>query len=245
MLAVEARDEEVILYLLERGADPTLRDKAGETALNIATRIKAERIAEIIRLDISLHPPAAEYYAHKNPKVSIVCGQHQKGKPGYLMGKPLLVLIKDENGAPLPNAPVKFKVNPDEGYLVTAPRSPMSESLILRTDQDGKCGVYFSPSEKKKHFLTRISAIAEKKGNPGEAIFEEYAGDANTRAEGSVFYTSGGGPAQLNSDGSVDVSWENNTDEAVSINIFFNNADGKWIRCLTVPPDATSAHIPP
>ncbi|MGA3170263.1 MAG: ankyrin repeat domain-containing protein [Chthoniobacteraceae bacterium] len=115
MLAVEAGDEEVVLYLLAHGVDTTLKDNDCETALDIAKKAPSLRIEQILELDSSLNPPASEYYSGKRPRIAIVTGPNQIATPGRIFDRPLLVSVTDERGKPLSNAPVRIAVGGGEG----------------------------------------------------------------------------------------------------------------------------------
>ncbi|MDE3258695.1 MAG: Ig-like domain-containing protein [Gemmatimonadota bacterium] len=49
--------------------------------------------------------------------LEIVSGDRQQGAPGSVLTQPLVVLVKDQHGNPLPDAPVTFKVTGGDGRL--------------------------------------------------------------------------------------------------------------------------------
>lgn len=243
MIAVESGDSEMMIYLFERGADLLLKNAHGETALDIAKRIHATEMEQLLLREIALHPSASEYYNKKAPKITVVSAQSQVGGANVIFRTPLSVSVTDTNGTPLPNAPVRFEVKEGDGSLVTSFLSPPSHSLVLRTDQKGICSVYFKPSNKPNN-LSKITASADKASS-----VDFLAHTDNGISEHSSPFDITDMLANLNVDGSIDCTWQNRSNEAdycnASINLRYRDINGAWITAATVPFGTTSYHIPP
>jgi len=237
MLAVQSGDLEVIFYLLERGADLTLRDKSGQTALDIAHHLKAQRIEQLLRQHLALHPPASEYYANKHPQITVIGGQNQVGAPGVLLFHPLSVCVTD-SGKPLANAPVRFSVSPGEGKFYTSYNSPGSDWLVLRTDPEGICRVYFGLP---KNGSAQRLMNAQAGGKPVQFL----ATSDPTRRGNSPFDASNV-QAQMNSGGDMDVTWENHNDpdDITPTQLNYRDVNGNWVPLVKAPAGETHAHVP-
>ena len=138
------------------------------------------------------------------------------------------------------NAPVNFEVINGDGALFISPRGLESNSLLLRTDQNGICSVYFD-SPDVRDFQSAIKAMVGRE--KGQAIFL-----VHTTADTNATYN---GPFQLSncmgsvaSNGDEPLTWQNNTQEAAYIEIYMRYPDGSSEILFTLPPDATSAVVP-
>jgi hypothetical protein len=245
MLAVESGDSELIIYLLERGADPSLRDTNGENALDLAKRLHSTSIEQLLRRQTALHPPASDYYQEKHPKISIVSGQNQMGNPNGILFNPLIVAVTDSKGNPMPNAPVRFEINKGDGSLMTSGQSPTSQMLELRTDQQGQCFVYFKGSN-QMNYQSWITAKITRDGEKGNVVFQ--ANTDNGQGKYPTRFGISDVVANINIDGSADITWVSHDideDEGAGIIITYIDPDGNLAPLCTAPVWATSKHLPP
>ncbi len=241
MLAVESGEIEVIFYLLERGADLSMRDSNGETAFDMAKRLGSRRIEDILELYLSLHPAAVEYYAARKPRISIIGGQGQTGTPGSTLTRPFTVQITDDGGKPMANAPVKFMVTGDGGGLATSATSPQSDSLTLRTNQNGISSAYFVPPEIAGAQCS-VKAMVGPPGDIRQVVFmASVVEDTGQRFRNPFMESNCIG--SVDSNGNESISWQNNSDEAAYIEILMHHQDNSWEVLFTLPPNATSAFV--
>ena len=245
MLAVEADQNDVVDYLLGKGADLSLKDAAGETAMDIARKGKYPDIAAKLDAYVTAHPNGAEYYASKTPTLFIVSGTDQTGAPDSDAPQSLMVYAMGKDGQALADAPVKFSVEDGTLHLLTDASSPPSASLVLRTDDSGICRANVH-LPKTPDTVVRIMVSA----GVGAAVSTvEFTATSKVvpRSVGTGVvscFSPTDQAAVLNGDGSVDVSWENRTDDETCIKIWIR-VPGAWKLALTVPAHSTSAHIPP
>lgn len=76
--------------------------------------------------------------ARTSPTVTVLSGDNQKGAPGELNRKPFDIAVWNAAGtAPLVDAPVTFTVESGGGLLAANKDAVPSDTLTLKTDQDG------------------------------------------------------------------------------------------------------------
>jgi len=243
ILAVEAGQMDVIDYLLTHGADISLKDAAGDTAVDIAGRQKDPAAASRLAAYEAQHPGSASYYATVTPTLSILSGSDQTGAPDGGGSQSLVVSVTDQSGKELADAPVDFSVVGGGKNLLTTATSPDSPSLLLRTGPDGiaKANVHLPKTAGQQ---IRITAGAGLPGHLSQVTFTATAVKGRPSAETESVYSPSHVEAILNPDASMDVSWVNNTDDETAIKVWVRGP-GKWTLAATLPPHTTSAHIPP
>jgi hypothetical protein len=243
MLAVEAHQLDVIDYLLSHGADPSLKDAAGDTAMDIARRQKQKDAATMLDDYIGDHPNPAEYYAGETPAIAIVSGSSQTGTPDAGGPASLVVCVSGTDGEPMVDAPVRFAVEGGGQYLLTQASSPDSPSLLLRTNLYG-CASANVHIPKTPGQRIRISATAGAGKRLSRVTFTAMAADDTHPSDGDSCFNPTDETAALNPDGSIDVTWVNHTDDETSIKVWVR-MPGAWKLGAQVPPHSTKAHVPP
>jgi hypothetical protein len=243
MLAVEAHQLDVIDYLLNHGADLSLKDASGETAMDIARKQRAGDAAAKLNAYLAKHPIPSVYYAARTPVLYIVSGTNQSGSPDCGAPEPLVVYVMNkEDGQLMADAPVKFAVDDGGKHLLLGASSPDSPSLLVRTDDEGLCSanLHLPETPNTPVAITASAGIADKVST---VKFTAVTNDGSHGASTSCFNPTDQ-TASLNPDGSIDVTWANHTDDETCIKIWIRTP-GAWKLALTLPPHATSAHIPP
>jgi hypothetical protein len=241
MLAVEGGDVESIVYLLEQGAELSIRDTNGESALDIARRLHEDRIQQILASQLSLHPEAADFYAGKNPIITIKAGQYQSAYPGDCLEYAFTVSVTEAR-RPLANAPVRFTVGGDGGQLITSPVSPESDELTLRTDPRGLCRVYFVTPHLGQ-FRSLVRAQVGVPGSTRQVVFVA-SGDNDEKHRRLSPFDVSNSTANADNDGTGTFSWRNRFTEASAIKIQLRKRDGTWEALAILPPGTTTVTIP-
>lgn len=237
MLAVEAHNIDVIDYLLERGADPFLKDAAGETALDIARRIGMDDIAGKLDAYGKQHPDPDVYYAARTPVLYIAGGKNQVGAPDGGGPKSIAVYVMGPDGRPMVDAPVRFSVDGGGKNLITQASSPDSPSLLLRTDEYGICSANLH-LPKTPNTAFRVTAAAGASGREAKVVFLAKSNDG--KGSTASCFNPTDERAVLNPDGTVLITWKNHTDDEVCIRIWMDTPQGMKA-VLSVPPHQTSA----
>lgn len=102
----------------------------------------------------------ADYYNGKIPQITLVSGDGQTTPPNRFTTQPLKVLVKNEAGQALRNAPVCFLVT--DGYSnVSTSRyynSPLFKEIKLRTNYNGEVQVY-SKSHADEQFPNSVKVF--------------------------------------------------------------------------------------
>jgi hypothetical protein len=173
--------------------------------------------------------------------VSIVSGDKQIGSPGKLVPKALVVKVIGKNGSPSPSHPVCLEAR--EGALQKSSIGKLVSSLTVLTDEEGQAKVFFQLPKLKSHASQVICSIGTG-SNARNVTFSQSSDDGSGDFDSPFDMTNV--VANMNPDGSVDVTWTNNTDPADKepIVLRFRDRDGKWIPAATVPAGSTSCHIP-
>ncbi len=164
-----------------------------------------------------------DYYNGQLPRVFALSGDYQFGAPGIELPEPLVVEVQDSNGNILRNAPVLFSIG---GQFLSSPR----------TDSDGRASIFFTTSEE----LGAQSVVKASAGDlPIQASVEFHVGNVAPPLAPS------GVTIVRNADGSIDMTWEDNSNNEADFAIELRNADGEWEYIGTVPANTTSVHINP
>jgi hypothetical protein len=240
MRAIQAHQLDVIDYLLTHGVNLSLKDAAGETAMDIA-RWYAPDIAAKLAAYLAKHPNPSEYYGDTTPVLAIVSGSDQTGSPDSGGPESMVVSVTDTNGRPLVDAPVNFTVDGGGQNLLTAITSPDSPSLLMRTGSNGyaRANVHLPKNPGDRITITASAGIP---GHISKVKFS--AGAADDGSGGGSCFDPADVSATQNPDGSIDVTWVNRTQEDSCIKVWVRTP-GAWKLGITVPAHSTSAHIPP
>ena len=241
MLAVEANDLKVIEYLLRHGTDPEMKDVAGETALDLAQRGMHHAAADLLSAHASAHPGFSEYYASNSPVLSVISAKSQSGSPGCAAAHSLVVRVMDHDGNPLVDAPVRFTVDGGGKSLLTQASSPDSPSLLLRSEGSGECraNIRLPKEPNARLHITAGVGVGKQACN---VTFTALTNDGTGGDSASCFDPSDI-QASFSPRGDLDLSWQNNTDDETAIKVWVRMPKG-WELAATLPPHATSAHIP-
>lgn len=246
MLAAKKGDGDVVKYLLEHGTDLSLKNSAGDTARDIAQKSGKPAILQQIDEFLKQYPAADDYYAaNAGATLATDCAQNQSGSPGLWLEGPLVVSVLDASGKPLPGAPVKFSVPPDEGQLMASSSSAASAMLVLRTDEQGKVSVFFRLPNKPS-FLCHITVTTGTTKNASELNFTALTNDGTRPGVPSAFIVSRIG-AEDDGDQGVEVAWESHycDPEYTIFQIGYCLPGKPWRIIYNLPGDYTRIHVPP
>ena len=106
------------------------------------------------------------------PTISVVSGDRQIGAPGAQLVQPLVVVVQDQNGNPLPGQAVTFSASPGaqvapvssvtnaSGQASTTLRLPSAAGIMLATAQAGTKVVTFS-AQSTAFSLTNFPALSQ------------------------------------------------------------------------------------
>jgi hypothetical protein len=191
-----------------------------------------------------------DFFNGQQPTVTIILGNNQTGAPSSFVSQPLTVKITNAAGHPYTGGNVIFTVTSGGGTLQKTNLTPPSSTLSVTTDSTGQAKAFFKLPNIPNNTST-ITATASSGSMSSSQTFIEQSDDGS--GGGGNNGGGGGSPfdpsdivANVNSDGSADVSWTNNTDpnDTEPINIQYRDRDGNWVTAITVPAGTTSAHVP-
>lgn len=178
-----------------------------------------------------------DYYNGQLPTIIAVSGTPQTGPVGGFAPQPLVVQVTDANGVPLVGAPIKFQV--DAGLLQASNSAAPANSLFVLTDTNGQIPVFFQLPASANTTCT-VTASATSNGQNVSATF------TITCDDGTGTFASPFAPtnfvSQGNPDGSLDMSWTNNTDDQTPVEVEIQQADGSWKLVATLTPGTSSYH---
>ena len=105
-----------------------------------------------------------DYYNGKEPILTVLSGDHQKGSPGAVLPNPMVVLVTDKNGVPLVYAPVTFVVMGSGSGSLTLDPSWLDghKSMLMRTDSEGHASVFLLQPDGEEVF-TEVDAVVSGK----------------------------------------------------------------------------------
>lgn len=92
-------------------------------------------------------------------RLVLISGQSQGARQGESLRDPLTVSLLDENGNPVPGAPVTFTVTKGDGALEAFPET--GRTLVVETDDNGLASVGFTPGGRAGAGSHRVRASAE------------------------------------------------------------------------------------
>jgi hypothetical protein len=181
-----------------------------------------------------------DFYNSHAPTLSIVSGNNQTGAPNGFAPAPLVVGVVDGSGNPLTGAPVTFTVTSGSGGLKKSYMTAAANSASVLTDEEGHATIYFQ--------LPNVTGTSSQiTATPGSGSYVSHV--VFTESTGSGTYASPFAPSDvvvnLNQDGSIDMTWQNNNDDPSDIPITMEQPDGTWRTVTTVPAGTTSVHVPP
>ncbi|GEP42062.1 carboxypeptidase regulatory-like domain-containing protein [Brevifollis gellanilyticus] len=107
------------------------------------------------------------YEAGMVSRIQAFSGDNQSAVIGALLAQPLVVLVTDEQGAPVPNTEVIFKVTQNDGELTGGGRT--ARSIIVNTDGAGKAQASFQLGSRVGVGNNEVQATAV--GFQGPAVF--------------------------------------------------------------------------
>jgi hypothetical protein len=178
-----------------------------------------------------------DFYNGTSPTLTIISGTNQTGPAGAFLPTPLVVQVTGTTGQALVNAPVTFVVTQGNGSLApdTSGTSAASASFSLRTGSNGNVTIYFQ-QPLDAVFTSTVAAYADS----SEADFSETTlPDTNSPVAPSTV------SSIVQSDGSVQISWQDNSDNENGFTIQQSNDGGAtWITTGTAPADATTYTLP-
>ena len=191
-----------------------------------------------------------DFYNGHAPTLAKISGDQQTGSPGGFVPKALLVSVTDGNGNSLPNAPVSFSVSQGGGQVQASSSGSPNASITVLTDASGQAKAYFQlPNVASNTSQIVVTPVAQS--GSASPVFTE-SSDAGLGSGGG-----GGNPApspfaptnvvaNLNLDGSVDVSWTNNADptDQTPIAIQYSDLNRNVVTAATVPAGTTAYTIP-
>jgi hypothetical protein len=216
MLATEAEQFDVVDYLLEHGADPWMKDAAGETAVDLARQEKVDDIAGKLTEYEKDHLAPGDYYAAHQPALFILSGSNQVGAPDCGGPQSMVVYAMD-------------RVSPD------------SPTLLLRTDANGICKANLH-LPRTPNTSIRIDVTAGAGADESQVFFTARSNDGKSGGTNSCFNPTDE-KAVVNPDNTVTVTWKNNTDDETLIRIWVDTPVGMRA-VLSVPAHSTTARLP-
>jgi hypothetical protein len=193
---------------------------------------------------LTLNP--LDFYNSRTAALTIVSGNNQTGSPdppGNFVPAPLVVAVTDTNRNPLVNAPVTFAVASGSGQLQKSFMSPAGNSVTVLTNANAQAEIFYQLPNVSST-TCQITATAGLSGTGQAQVTFSESTDGGTGTYASPFAPSNASVV-LNSDGSLDLSWQNNTDDPADMPISIHQRDGSWKTVTTVPAGTTTAHIPP
>ena len=179
-----------------------------------------------------------DYYKGISPTLTIVSGTNQTGTSGVFLPAPLVVQVTGTSGAPMVNAPVLFSVTQGAGMLApdASGTSQSASYLEIRTGTDGNAQICFQQPLVASYTST-IAANAE---------ISEVDFSATTLSDTNAPAAPSDVSAAVQYDGSVVVTWSDNSDNETGFTIFRSDDGGvTWPTVVaTVDADVTSYMIP-
>ena len=115
-----------------------------------------------------------DYYNGSLPTLIVLTGNNQIGLPNRFLPVPLTVLVSDTDGLPLTNAPVTFTVAAGGGVIAITKAGSTSNSLPVRTGNDGEASVWLQlPATNGTNLAT---VLAQSGTNVTQTNFTEITG---------------------------------------------------------------------
>ena len=181
------------------------------------------------------------FYNGHQPHVAIISGDDQTGSANRIVQLPLVVRVTDGMGNNCVNAKITFTVVSGGGLVQESSSGTPASFDSVFTDLNGQAQTYFKLPDSPGATST-ITAITTN-ANATAVVFHEKVGDGG---ETSVSpFAPKNVVSQGNFDGSLDLTWENNSDDITRVEIELRRSDGTWRPIITLPPGTTSYHFDP
>lgn len=125
------------------------RDRVGNTATDFIT---------MTRVSATEPPAPAIGEAVITRSLSIVSGNSQSAGIGAELSAPLVVVLRDSSGSPLPNQPVVFKVTGNSGLVASGGAGTPSAAVM--TDTNGRAQVLWTLGQRSGAGINSVRASA-------------------------------------------------------------------------------------
>lgn len=206
----------------------------GITDVN-ALALRGDGLSNLQAYRMGLNPN--DYYNGANPNLSIVNGNNQTGPVNGPLPQPLIVSVTDGNGNPYIGAPVSFTTG--AGTLQSGSTGKPGATITVLSDGSGLARAFLT----LPNIPNAPVAIFATTGN-AQTSFSEQSDN------GSGTYVNPFAPSQVtanvNVDGSVDITWINNADpnDPRPIQVAYMDTNNTMQTITTVPAGSTSYHVP-
>jgi hypothetical protein len=188
-----------------------------------------------------------DYYEGHTPKLKISSGDNKTGPKNGFAPYPLMIAVTDKSGNPLPNAPVTFKVTSGGGQMQRTSITKPAPAITVLADETGQAKAFFLLPDIANN-KSQITVSAGPSAHPEKITLSE----TSDNGSGATTYYSPFSPSNaighINSDGSEDDTWENNTDPSDKTPIpvwYWDRKNEKWFQIDSVPAGTTSYHVRP
>lgn len=183
-----------------------------------------------------------DFFNGQAPTLAKASGDEQTAPPGRLLPAALVVAVTDPGGAPVANAEVAFSIVGAAGLLKAGSSAPLTTAVAARTDAGGQARVYCQlPAQSGQ--TCQVLATVGTGSSQRQATFVEHGSAGVGNPVPSPFAPTNF-VSQGNPDGSLDMSWENHTDDQTPVEVEIQRADGSWNLVAALPPGTTSYHCP-
>jgi hypothetical protein len=182
-----------------------------------------------------------DYYNGNNPIITAASGTPQTGSTNGFAPAPLVAQVTDQSGNPLAGAPVAFAISSGTGGFKTSYMATPVSTVTALTNASGQASVFFQLPSTSNTTTTVTAAPGSGSGYSAQATFTLMT-DGGTGTYSSPFAPSNG-QVVFNSDGSLDFTWQNNSDDPSDIPIYLTEPDGSLKLQTTVPAGTTHVHI--
>jgi hypothetical protein len=170
--------------------------------------------------------------------LTITWGNNQTGAPGSFVSQPLTVKITNTAGRPYTGGSVTYTVTSGGGTLQPTSTASPATTQTRVTESTGETRMHFKLPATANTTCTVTATFAGQTRS-----FTETTGSATMETTESPF-----GPlnvrSQLNDDGSVDLTWDQNPDDNSPVPIWVKNDNDVWVKIDTARAGTTSYHIP-
>ena len=182
----------------------------------------------------------SHYFNGATPTLSIVNGNNQTGPVNGLLPLPLVVSVTDSNGNPYIGAPVTFSTG--IGALQASSIGTPVNTITVQSDGSGLAKAFLTLPNTTNATLT----IDVKAGIAQTSFSEQSDNGSSTNSYVNPFVPSQV-TANVNVDGSVDITWINNADpnDPRPIQVAYMDTNNIMQTITTVPAGSTSYHVPP
>lgn len=178
-----------------------------------------------------------DFFNGAAPVVTLEMGNNQTAPPGAFEPLPLAIKITNAQGTPYAGGSVTFTITQGDGSIQPTSDGTPGATQTRATDASGESRMYFRTSTTANATTTITATYGSH-----TFTFTEASGAANMETTASPF-----GPlnlqAQLNADGSEDLTWDQNPDDSNPVPIWVKQND-QWVQIGTAPAGTTTYHIP-